>query len=147
MKKGFTLIELLAVIVILAIIAAITIPIVITSITNARKSTFETDAKSLMLAAENYYSASYLSENIKLPITVTYENQKEITTYNGTEIGTGLDYTGKNPDSGNIKISAKGEIEINVYNKNLRICAIKNKKDKTVKIKEMKEDECLKALS
>lgn len=43
-KKGFTLIELLAVIVILAIIALITVPIVLSSITTARKSSAKTSA-------------------------------------------------------------------------------------------------------
>ena len=47
MKKGFTLIELLAVIVILAIIALITVPIVLKMLNNSRRD-------SALRSAENY---------------------------------------------------------------------------------------------
>lgn len=56
-NKGFTLIELLAVIVILAIVVAITIPAVLSSINSARTSAFETTAKTVGDWVEREYQA------------------------------------------------------------------------------------------
>jgi prepilin-type N-terminal cleavage/methylation domain-containing protein len=52
MKKGFTLIELLAVIVILAVILAITVPSISNVMKNSTKSAFESDAKMVLKAAD-----------------------------------------------------------------------------------------------
>ncbi|MGE5455487.1 MAG: glycine-rich protein [Ignavibacteriales bacterium] len=56
-KKGFTLIELLAVIVILAIIAAITVPIIVGIIDRVRVSSYKESVRSIFEAA-NIYVAS-----------------------------------------------------------------------------------------
>ena len=53
-KKGFTLIELLAVIVILAIIALIATPIILSMINNARKSAARSSALGYVESIENY---------------------------------------------------------------------------------------------
>ena len=53
-KKGFTLIELLAVIVILAIIALIATPIILSMINNARKSAAKSSALGYVESIENY---------------------------------------------------------------------------------------------
>lgn len=55
-KKGFTLIELLAVIVILAVIALITTPIVLNLINNARKGAFIRSAEGVLKASKLYYT-------------------------------------------------------------------------------------------
>ncbi len=60
-EKGFTLIELLAVIVILAIVAAITIPTVLSSMGNARQSTFNTSAQTVADWFEKEYSAAQIN--------------------------------------------------------------------------------------
>ena len=52
-KKGFTLIELLAVIVILAIIALITVPVVTQIISSSQTKTIETSVKNYIRAVEN----------------------------------------------------------------------------------------------
>ena len=52
-KKGFTLIELLAVIVILAIIALITVPVVTQIISSSQTKTVETSVKNYIRAVEN----------------------------------------------------------------------------------------------
>lgn len=57
-KSGFTLVELLAVIVLLAILAGLAIPNVMTSIDNTRKNTFLLDAKRLITKAEYLQSLS-----------------------------------------------------------------------------------------
>ena len=60
MKKGFTLIELLAVIIILAIIALITFPIVDNSIKNSKQAALERTIGSIEEAAHNYSSQNNL---------------------------------------------------------------------------------------
>ena len=63
-RKGFTLIELLAIIVILAIIMVVTIPTVLSSMGNARQSTFETSAQTVADWVEkNYTLARTLGED------------------------------------------------------------------------------------
>ena len=52
-KKGFTLIELLAVIVILAIIALIATPIVLSTINKAKEGALKSSAYSVISAVEN----------------------------------------------------------------------------------------------
>ena len=49
LKKGFTLVELLAVIVILAVIALITTPIIIDSLNTSKKEAFKDSVNSIML--------------------------------------------------------------------------------------------------
>ena len=63
-KKGFTLIELLAVIVILAVIMVITIPTVLGSIENSKKSAFESSFKAIVKAAEKEYEMRELYGDI-----------------------------------------------------------------------------------
>ena len=57
-KKGFTLIELLAVIVVLAIIALITTPIVMNTIKNAKKGAAERSADNYVKAVEQNVAES-----------------------------------------------------------------------------------------
>ena len=58
MKKGFTLIELLAVIVILAIIALISTPLILNVIEESKEKTFYIEATSIEQAAEFYLQAT-----------------------------------------------------------------------------------------
>ena len=60
MKKGFTLIELLGVLIILAIIALITIPIVDNSIKNSRESAYDRTIENILSAARNYATTNNL---------------------------------------------------------------------------------------
>lgn len=61
-NKGFTLIELLAVIVILAIVVAITIPAVLSSINNARSSAFQTSVNTVADWVEREYQAYLIND-------------------------------------------------------------------------------------
>ena len=54
-KKGFTLVELLSVIAILAILVIIALPNILTMFNNAKKNTFETEAKTVYTAAEEQW--------------------------------------------------------------------------------------------
>ena len=61
-KKGFTLIELLAVIVILAVIALISTPIVLNLINNVRKGAFARSTEGVLKASKLYYSANLIED-------------------------------------------------------------------------------------
>lgn len=76
-KKGFTLIELLAVIVILAIIALISTPIVLGLINDAKKSAAKSSAYGYVDAVEKY---------------ITFAGATESADYDTTKLPTG--YTG-----------------------------------------------------
>ncbi|MDD3187228.1 MAG: prepilin-type N-terminal cleavage/methylation domain-containing protein [Bacilli bacterium] len=68
MKKGFTLIELLAVIVILAIIAVITTPIILNVIEDSKEKAFDIEASNIEKAAEYY-----LTDDFKIADLNDYE--------------------------------------------------------------------------
>ena len=62
-RKGFTLVELLAVIIILAIVVGITIPAVLTTISNARKSAFNSAATELANWVDRQYQAALVGDD------------------------------------------------------------------------------------
>lgn len=82
-NKGFTLIELLAVIVVLAIVALISVPIVLNSIQTVRTGAKIETARGIVKAAEFYCAEELLGGNI-------------ITSLNDINL---IDYTGTDPDS------------------------------------------------
>lgn len=53
-NQGFTLIELLAVIVLLAVIAAVTVPIILNSINSSRENAYEEQVETIEYAAERW---------------------------------------------------------------------------------------------
>lgn len=61
-RKGFTLIELLAIIVILAIIMVVTIPTVLSSMGDARQSTFNSSANTVADWIEKEYTLAQLGQ-------------------------------------------------------------------------------------
>ena len=149
MKKGFTLVELLAVITILGLIATITIPIVTGVFQNASENAFEDDAMSLSKAADNYYTSLTLESETKLPLLVTFNNGNETNKYKNNANNTCqtsserlLEYTGQNPDSGNIFIDSNGDVTLALYDRQSRKCAIKNPGDKKVTFTDKSESEC-----
>lgn len=96
-KKGFTLIELLAVIVILAIIALISTPIIIGVIDKARVKSAENSAYGIIDAARLAYTESIMSGS-----TIT-----------GGDV-TSLKVSGDEPEEGTFLISTEdGSITIN----------------------------------
>ena len=80
-NKGFTLVELLATITILAIIATITVPIVINVFQSAEEDAFEDDAMSLSKAADNYHTAATMDSVAKLQLLATFNDGKETNKY------------------------------------------------------------------
>jgi len=90
-KKGFTLIELLAVIVILAIIALITAPIILGVIENARKDSAKDKAWGTIKAVELAYAQDQVKD-------LKYK------------LGTPVDFSNKNPSVGSGQVKAGGEL-------------------------------------
>ena len=148
-KNGFTLVELLGVLAILAILATVTVPIVLNVFNNTANSAFEDNAMSLSKAADNYYSASTLDAYTKLPLLVTFNDGKETNKYinnenKNCEISNDrmMEYTGDNPDSGNIYIDKNGDIYMAIYDRQSHKCAIKKPGDKIVTFTNQSESEC-----
>ena len=94
MRKGFTLVELLAVIVILAVLALITTPILLNVIESSRKSTALNSAEGYVRAVSNYLIMNEVSDGL---YSVLDNNIK-------------AEYTGTGPSNGSIIIK-KGDIE------------------------------------
>ncbi|MDD3453133.1 MAG: prepilin-type N-terminal cleavage/methylation domain-containing protein [Bacilli bacterium] len=118
MKKGFTLIELLAVIVILAIIAVITMPMITRVIDKAKIGALEDSAYGLIEAANLYYT-QHISE-INTTTFVTDETKKGMYAEENK-----LPYKGFIPDSGSqITINEQGKISIRIISGDY--CAIKS---------------------
>ncbi len=95
--KGFTLIELLAVLVILVIIMAITTPIILGVIDDARKSADKTTMEQIVDSADLYYAGSFLDvEPTKFDgLTNLYEN---------------LDLSGEKPVEALVYIKENGDV-------------------------------------
>ncbi len=120
-NKGFTLIELLAVIIILAIIALITVPVIMNIIERANKSAFKDSAYGIIKAGELHYADKLLTtEGMTNDITFTFPD------------ATGLDIKGSRPKSGNMKVTKEGKIELAISNG--KYCARKSINDNDVTI-------------
>ena len=104
-KKGFTLIELLAVIVILAIIALITAPIILGVIENARKDSAKDKAWGTINAVELAYAQDQIKDSsYKIGTPVTFTNKEAL-------VGTTLvKASGELPESGTVTIRDDGSI-------------------------------------
>lgn len=61
-NKGFTLIEILGVLVLLAVIASITVPLVNSLINSSKENAKETQEKSFIKAAKNYVADNLYSD-------------------------------------------------------------------------------------
>ena len=78
-SKGFTLIELLAVIVILAVIALIATPLIMGTITKAKRNSMKDTAYGILKAGEQYVGEKLLlAENDYNGETITLPNQNKI---------------------------------------------------------------------
>lgn len=120
-QKGFTLIELLAVIIILAIIALITTPIILNVVNDARKSAAEDKAWGTIDAVRLAYTQNQSSAN---PIAISSGGTSVTTfgTYNclgsGTTAATAacdadfktIKMSGEKPSKGSVTISDTGVI-------------------------------------
>jgi len=136
-KKGFTLIELLAVIVILAIIALITAPIILGVIENARKDAAKDKAWGTIKAVELAYTQDQVKDSTyKIGTPVTFNNKK-------ASVGSvQVKASGELPESGTITIREDGSIIAQGLKFKEYICStIKSETDWTIDPNNM---ECVK---
>lgn len=124
MNKGFTLMELLGIIVILAIIAIITTPVILNVIQTSREKAFIDTGYSIVSAAKNYQALS-MGKNKQLELTVNYETKENVDA---------LKLKGNLPDSGMFHIDENGNSELALWSKSANVCITKNKDSKKINI-------------
>lgn len=112
-EKGFSLIELLAVIVILAVIALIATPLIMGTITKAKRNAFQDTAYGILKAGQQYAGEKLLeSENDNAGETITLPNNDK------------LQYRGGTNAIGELRISSNGGLRIAIHDN--QFCALKD---------------------
>ena len=128
-NKGFTLIELLAIIVILALIALITTPIVINIIQDSHKNTFRTSVEGIYDSIlEDYTQKGYTDTQ-----TYTITANKIINTSDTEREDSEFQFQGKlDKGSGSATVTyskSEGALKINLKAQNNTYCADNSSKD------------------
>lgn len=132
-EKGFTLIELLAVIIILAIILAITIPNVTKTLDRANKDMLQDNAEALLSIVKQTY-LDYAGNTLYIDV------ENPIIEVNGQEIKE-LEYKGEMPQKGCVKVDSTGVAFIAVSDG--QYCAYKIDEETPIQTDEIKPDTCL----
>ena len=147
-KKGFTIIELLTVIVLLAIIAMITIPVINNMIRKAREKAFLDTAYGVLESVEWYYAKENLEIGYNDKVSLLKETEEKKVSFlenvsNENIVKTAVKKKEKPekielPDAeGKLKIKGKvpegvafvkknGDIALSLWSEDLKLCAIKN---------------------
>lgn len=128
MKKGFTLVELLAVIVIIAVIALITTPIVLGAIQDAKENALKDTAHGLVTAAGTY-QAEMQGLNKNSALTINYKTSS-------AEQKSLLKTKGKLPDAGELKIDNNGKVTFALWSDDAKVCVVKETNAKEIKVNE-----------
>ena len=126
-KKGFTLVELLAVIVILAIVALISTPIILGVVETSRKRAFEDSGYGIVEAIKNYYIEDMQDG------TVDYKTW----TFPEAE---GLKFEGMRPSGGNARLNGDGTIELAFHDNSF--CATKGSGEDKITVTKYVEGKC-----
>lgn len=132
-KKGFTLIELLAVIVILAIIALITTPMIMNTIEEARKQAFLDSAYGIIEAGEYFYTENIMNDVVQTQERYDFEVKNKQFVYGKDNTKT-LSFKGKVPKTGMLQIHTDGKTAIAICNDTY--CACKSISEFKVTLKE-----------
>ena len=103
-RKAFTLVELLAVIVILAIIALISTPIILGIIDKARRGAFEDSAYGIFDAGRQYYIEQMVKPEGVGNQTIVFPKAE------------GLKFSGERPDGGFLEVNSDGYMYLYMYN-------------------------------
>ncbi len=112
-SKGFTLVELLAIIVILAIIALITTPVILNVIENSKLNAAKDKAWGTIDAVRVAYATAQTDEQeISLPYTVNFNGTKAACTTGSSCVGyigsTEVKASGENATDGSVVIAEDG---------------------------------------
>ncbi len=131
-KNAFTLIELLATLIIIGLIATITIPKLNNTINDARINTNKVSVNSLSRTATNYYIEQKTKNKAFQSCIYDFTTN--------TNTCTGLEFTGKKPESGKISIKKTGEVALAVqFNKK---CFLKSYYSDNIEIIDYNEETC-----
>ncbi|NLM63291.1 MAG: hypothetical protein GX190_03150 [Mollicutes bacterium] len=98
------------VIVVLAIIMAITVPLVLNTIEEAKKGAFKSSVYAMVKAVELEYIKQVLQGVKTNEIIYTYENGEET-----SSIGKQLGIKGTKPKNGEIRINNEGEVALAIH--------------------------------
>lgn len=131
MKKGFTLIELLAVIVILAIIALISTPIVLNVIKSAEIGAYKSSAQGIMKSTELALANELVDSIADKELVIDFTNDINIDK---------IEMNGTMPENGYVTINNEGNTSILVYNN--KYCAKKSYSDRDVTVEEYNPTTC-----
>jgi len=129
-KKGFTLVEILAVIVILGIIGAITVPFIMNIVTKARRDAF-VDSSEFLVKAASQYRTNAIMNHTDRTLNINFSTDK-----------CPLDVSGELPNSGNLKMDEKGNVELRVWSDKAGICVGKELNSSEVKIIDANKNSC-----
>lgn len=117
-QKGFTLIELLAVIVILAVIALIATPLIMGTITKAKKNSAKDSAYGYMKAVEQAIGEKQVDDPngafdvSGVTFTTSDKGNKITATVNSAAVSIDVFYKGSAPENGGtLKYDANGRVE------------------------------------
>ena len=135
-RRGFTLIELLAVVVILAVIALITTPIVMSIIDNAQAGAMQDTSYGIVEAAKLSYTNQLLNNSQTLPMAFIYTDGIESANLEGME----LEYKGTGPKNGVIVVDSEGKVAIAIHNG--KFCAKKSYDDIQIEVVEKSLADC-----
>ena len=127
-KKGFTLIELLAVIMVLAIIALISTPIILKVIEKAERGSFEDSAYGILDAARLYYANMNLDKKGKEETFTFPEDNK-------------LKLSGKKPTTGKVVLKEDGKVALAISNG--KWCAKKNEDEEKIVLVDYHLEDCV----
>lgn len=132
-KKGFTLIELLAVIVILAIIALITVPILLNVIDKSKKGALQDSAYGIIEAGELFYAQNLTKELDSEGTRYDFEvkNGKFVYTKDNAK---SLAFKGTIPKTGTLQINSNGQTAVAICTNDY--CACKSISELKVKVKD-----------
>ena len=130
-KKGFTLMELLAVIVILAVLALITIPIVSNLIKNSKKEAFRISVGQVSDNIFFHYTKDWLIEGMDEDKVFDFETHQNLDL---------LTVSGSLPTSGSMSINPQGKISINVSNG--VYCAVKGEDQDKIQVGDVVDGVC-----
>lgn len=115
-NKGFTLVEILAVVVVLGIVVLITTTVVLRQVDKSRKQAFLTDVEQFIKST----SYDTLVKN-KIDEFVAYEFPNS-----------GIEILSKNADAGYMLKNEDENIRLQIWNRNMGLCAVKSFTDKEV---------------
>lgn len=120
----------MAVIVILAIIALISTPIIIGVIEKARKGSFEDSAYGVLDAGRIYFVDKLADSNSFTGASFTFPE------------GGDLKISGEKPAGGTISLNENGEQALALFDKDKKWCAYKGYNDEKISIQEYKDSKC-----